>query len=100
MIRIYFQLVTQRATSNSDNRSSPVSRGVFARRRMTINCWRNRAFSASSSARLRRDPTLGHVFQPGEPIVRVEIVVTGQKPPELDAVENLQPAVAALKPGF
>jgi hypothetical protein len=35
------------------NRSCHVSRGVFVRRRMTINCCRNRAFSASSSARTR-----------------------------------------------
>ena len=38
---------------NSDNRSRHVSRVVFVRRRRAINCCRNRAFSTSSSARLR-----------------------------------------------
>ena len=51
--RTCFQLGTQRARNTSDKRSRHVSRGVFVVRRRTINCCRNRAFSASSSARLR-----------------------------------------------
>jgi hypothetical protein len=42
----------QRAKNNSDNRSRHNSLGVFVRRRRTINCCRNRAFSATSSTRV------------------------------------------------
>ena len=51
--RIDFQFGTRCARTSRDNRSRPVRHGVLTWRCRTINCWRNRVFSASNSERLR-----------------------------------------------